>query len=342
MLRLPSSWTWDFWLAKDQETYHLFFLKASRALHDPDLRHWRATIGHAVSDDLRSWTEVADALVPTDAPATDDLATWTGSVIRDDAGCWWMFYTGVDRESGGQVQRIHAATSTDLMTWRKRPNLVIGVDDRWYETLAADNWQDEAFRDPWVFRTTPDGPWHMLITARAHHGAQYDRGIVGHATSPDLDYWELQPPLSQPDAGFGQLEVLQVEEVDGRWVMLFSCLHTEMSQQRRNAGQKGGVWSVPIDSPTGPFDLTRARRLTTEAAYSGRLVKDPSNRWVMLAFHHVDDSGSFVGEIADPVAVEWNANSTGLQLVNAPATWVPKEHEDSTGAVHSSEVNTRA
>ena len=30
-------------------TYHLFFLKASRALHDPDRRHWRATIGHATA-----------------------------------------------------------------------------------------------------------------------------------------------------------------------------------------------------------------------------------------------------------------------------------------------------
>ncbi len=69
VLRLPASWTWDFWLAKDQDTYHLFFLKASRALRDPDRRHWRATVGHAVSDDLRTWTEVADALVPSDAPA---------------------------------------------------------------------------------------------------------------------------------------------------------------------------------------------------------------------------------------------------------------------------------
>ena len=36
MFRLPDSWVWDFWLAKDQDTYHLFFLYASRALHDPD------------------------------------------------------------------------------------------------------------------------------------------------------------------------------------------------------------------------------------------------------------------------------------------------------------------
>lgn len=332
MLRLPASWTWDFWLAQDQGTYHLFFLKASRALHDPDRRHWRATVGHAVSVDLRSWTEVADALVPSDSPATDDLATWTGSVVQDDTDRWWMFYTGVDREGRGQVQRIRAATSTDLMTWRKRPGIVLESDPRWYEKLADDNWQDEAFRDPWVFRETPDGPWHMLITARARTGSKYHRGIVGHATSPDLERWTLGSPLSRPDAGFGQLEVLQIEEVDGRRVLLFSCLHTEMSHERRTTGQLGGVWSVPIDAPTGPFDITKARRLTTEAAYSGRLVKDPSGRWVMLAFRHIDAHGSFVGEIADPVPVAWNADGTALRLVDPPAEWVPEEHEAVVGA----------
>jgi sucrose-6-phosphate hydrolase SacC (GH32 family) len=332
LLRLPASWTWDFWLAQDQGTYHLFFLKASRALHDPDRRHWRATIGHAVSDDLRSWTEVADALVPSDSPATDDLATWTGSVVRDDTGRWWMFYTGVDRDGRGQIQRIRAATSTDLMTWHKHPGLVLESDPRWYEKLADDNWQDEAFRDPWVFRETPDGPWHMLITARARTGPQYDRGIVGHATSPDLERWALGSPLSRPDAGFGQLEVLQIEEVDGRRVLLFSCLHTEMSHERRTAGQLGGVWSVPIDEATGPFDITKARRLTTEAVYSGRLIRDPSGRSVILAFRHVDSSGSFVGEITDPVPVAWDADGTALRLIEAPADWVPEEHQVVTGA----------
>ena len=167
----------------------------------------------------------------------------------------------------------------------------------------------------------------MLITARARTGPQYDRGIVGHATSPDLENWELKSPLSQPDAGFGQLEVLQVEEVNGRPVMLFSCLHTEMSQERRTAGQLGGVWSVPIDQVTGPFDITKAQRLTTEAAYSGRLVKDPTGRWVMLAFRHIDDGGSFVGEIADPVPVVWNEDGTALRLVDPPAEWIPDEHD---------------
>ena len=37
---------------------------------------------------------MADALVRRDPPAFDDLATWTGSVIRDQDDRWYLFYTG--------------------------------------------------------------------------------------------------------------------------------------------------------------------------------------------------------------------------------------------------------
>ena len=80
--RLPDHWVWDSWLADDGENYHLFFLRASRALIDPDKRHHRASIGHAVSPNLEEWTLLPDALTADDTPAWDDLATWTGSVVR--------------------------------------------------------------------------------------------------------------------------------------------------------------------------------------------------------------------------------------------------------------------
>ena len=94
MFDLPGSWVWDFWFADDGDRYHLFFLYASRALRDPDARHYRASIGHAVSTDLVEWTQVSDALVRSDAPSFDDLATWTGSVVRHPDGTWFLFYTG--------------------------------------------------------------------------------------------------------------------------------------------------------------------------------------------------------------------------------------------------------
>ncbi len=98
MFRLPDSWVWDFWLAEDGDTYHLFFLYASRALHDPDRRHLRA--GHRARHlhrpgrtGNRSPTHSCTA-----TPASfDQTATWTGSVIKGPGGDWFMFYTGTTR-----------------------------------------------------------------------------------------------------------------------------------------------------------------------------------------------------------------------------------------------------
>lgn len=294
---------WDFWFADDGEQHHLFFLYASRALPEPDARHYRASIGHAVSDDLVHWTRVADAVVRSDAPAWDDLATWTGSVVQHPDGTWFLFYTGATLTPAGNVQRIGYATSPDLMTWRKAPeNPVLQADARWYETLADGQWHDEAFRDPWVL-PDPDGDgWHMLITARGRTGPADDRGVVGHAWSPDLRTWELRPPLTEPGQGFGQLEVTQAEVVDGGPVLLFSCLAQDMAAGRAK-GTTGGVWAAPAASVLGPFDVAEAQQLTDHSLYSGKLVRRRDGQWVLLAFHHDDPDGSFVGSISDPMPV---------------------------------------
>ncbi|WP_051733071.1 glycoside hydrolase family 68 protein [Kitasatospora phosalacinea] len=309
MFALPDSWVWDFWFADDGEQYHLFFLYASRALHDPEARHYRASIGHAVSTDLTHWTRVQDALVRADAPAFDDLATWTGSVVRHPDGTWFLFYTGSTRAPGGKnIQRIGYATSHDLMTWHKSDTPPLGADPRWYETLQQQQWHDEAFRDPWVFADPAGDGWHMLITARAPHGPAFERGVVGHAVSADLRHWEVRPPLSAPVArGFGQLEVTQTEIVDGRPVLLFSCLAEHASDSRRATGTRGGIWAAPAQSLLGPFDIDAAEQVTDDRFYSGKLIRRRSDdRWILMAFHHTGPDDGFVGSISDPMPVAWD------------------------------------
>src|SRR5438477_10851503 len=110
-LRLPDKWVWDFWLARDTR-HHVFYLQAPRSLGRSELRHHSASIGHAVSRDLRAWEVLPDALHPGPAGSWDDLATWTGSVV-EHAGCWQMLYTGINRSERGLIQRIGLATSDD-------------------------------------------------------------------------------------------------------------------------------------------------------------------------------------------------------------------------------------
>ncbi|WP_328995522.1 hypothetical protein OG394_12925 [Kribbella sp. NBC_01245] len=315
MLELPDSWVWDFWFAQDGDQYHLFFLYASRALHDPDLRHGRAAVGHAVSDDLRHWTRLADALVHGDAGDFDETATWTGSVVRGPDERWYMFYTGGSNRSGAMIQTIGLATSDDLINWHKHSgNPLVRADPRWYEKYDGVSWFDEAWRDPWVY-ADPDGDgWHMLITARAGRGPTDDRGVVGHARSADLLHWDVQPPLSEPGAGFGHLEVFQVEQIDGRVVLLFNCLRPEVAAWRKGSAASGGVWSLVADSLTGPFDIAKATPLTDNSLYVGRLIRDPSGAWVLLAFHNEGATG-FVGAISDPLPITLTPN--GLTLVGS-------------------------
>jgi len=306
VLRLADSWAWDFWLADDGRTFHLFFLKAPRALRDPDLRHVNVTIGHATSVDLIDWAEAADVLAPSPHPAFDDVATWTGSVTRAPDGSWVMFYTGCSGNGTDVKQRIGLATSADLYDWHKDPaSPVLQSDGRWYEQAGPG--QDEAWRDPWVFADPAGDGWHMLITARANRGAAGQRGVIGHARSPDLMRWRAQPPLSQPGLGFWHLEVQQVEVVEGRPVLVFSCLPGQAAGDRR-----GGVWSAPGESVLGPFDLSQATPVTSEHLYSGRLIRDRAGQWVMLAFRDRDAQGSFGGEITDPIPVHWAADGAGL------------------------------
>lgn len=296
MFELPDSWTWDFWLADTGTEYHLFFLFASRALGEESRRHRRASIGHAVSTDLITWTRVADALVRSDPPNADDVATWTGSVVRADDGQWWLFFTACSDDPVPTTQRVMVATSTDLMQWTKSSEVVASADRRWYATGA--NGPDESFRDPWVFKS--DGQWHMLLTARAPSGEATETGIVGHATSPDLLHWEVQPPLTDPGHGFGQLEVTQVVEIDGRWLLLFSCLRAELASWRHDTDLTGGVWMAEADGPLGPFHLENARRLTDDSLYAGRVIQDRRGDWQFLAFENYR-GGEFVGRLADPL-----------------------------------------
>jgi beta-fructofuranosidase len=315
VLRLTDAWTWDFWLADDGNLYHLYFLKAPRDIGDPELRHCNVTIGHGISSDLVHWTIAADALTPAPSPAFDDIATWTGSIVRVGEGTWFMFYTGVGSAERGPRQRIGLATSTDLYHWRRHPaSPVLAADRRWYEELPDVRWADEAWRDPWVI-PDPDGDgWHMLVTARARHGPADQRGVIGYARSPDLVHWHARPPLSEAGKGFGHLEVPQTEIVSGRAVLVFSCQAKQLSTQHQAAGTGGGIWNVPCPSLAGPFDPAKAVRISDESLYSGRLVRNRAGQWVMLAFRNLGPDGSFVGELTDPMPVGWAADGSTLEF----------------------------
>ncbi len=302
MLKLQDSWIWDSWYTFDGEYHHAFYLRASRALGNPDRRHRHPFIGHAISKDLKNWQVCADAIAISDSPAFDSWTTWTGSVIRDDSGKWWMFYTGTSREDSGDEQRIGAATSDDLFTWTKISNrAMVEADPVEYEMLDYNKWHDQAWRDPWVFKGD-DAEWHMLITARANIGDKFSRGVAGHAVSEDLLNWKVLPPLTKPDGGFGQMEVFQVEEIDGVATLLWCSGPNELTPELRAKHPYGGMFSVTGESKLGPFNIQDAVWFPHKSLYAARVVQH-EGKWFMLGFINEVD-GEFVGEICDPIEVK--------------------------------------
>jgi beta-fructofuranosidase len=300
---LPDHWVWDFWLADDGTTYHLFYLHAPHALGNPDLRHRNARIGHATSSDLIAWQDHG-RIFDVGAPGSfDDTATWTGSVVRGPDGRWRLYYTGSrfrSPTSNANIETIGMAVSDDLFNWQKLPGPIAVADAGNYETLGSSAWPEEAFRDPWVF-LGEDGQWHMLVTARANHGEVTERGVVGHAISPDMENWQVRPPLSAINAGFAHIEVPQIVEVEGTLHLIFCCDSPKLSG--RLAGQKGGIWSVAVASPLGPYAIDRATLLAPEELYAGRIAFDRGGHAMLLAFNNTQAGGVFAGSISDPMPI---------------------------------------
>lgn len=298
MLALVDCWIWDSWYTFDGEYHHAFYLKASRALGDPNRRHRHPAVGHARSRDLYTWEELPDALAIADAPAFDDWTTWTGSVVKDDSGTWWMFYTGTSHGDDGLVQRIGSATSNDLMTWVKQRSPLIEADPEHYELLGESTWDDQAWRDPFVFRTNDQ--WQMLITARSNQGSPDSRGVVGRATSSDLHEWKVQAPLATNE-DFGQLEVLQVAEIDGVPTLLWCCEYPQLSERGKKRFGRGGMFSATGESMLGPFDMAHATRFDHDSIYAARTIQH-EGAWFLMGFRNMEN-GQFIGELTDPIPV---------------------------------------
>jgi len=311
---LQDSWVWDFWLADDGTSYHLYYLHAPKSLGDPELRHRNARIGHATSPDLVAWVSHGVVLQPDDPDAFDASSTWTGSVLQGPDGVWRMFYTGARFYPTHNIEAIGVATSTDLHRWTKHPEAVISADPRWYEKYGDSAWPEEAWRDPWVFADPGGNGWHMLITARANTGDVDNRGVIGYAFSSDLETWEVRPPLSRPGAGFAHLEVPQITVMDNRTLLLFSCGVDRMAAAKAKGFGGGGIWSLEVPLATGPYDVGAATVATTAPLYSGRLVQDRAGHWMMLACHDANSDGSFDGRISDPIPVRLDPESGALSI----------------------------
>ncbi len=251
--------------------YHLFFQ------HVPDSLTWqpRLSWGHAVSTDLRTWTELPAAI----GPDADDTGCWSGCVADGR-----IFYTAVSGHDPDrhQVARIRSATPLDSgwVAWRKHDlDLDVPAGLR-------------VFRDPFVLR---DGAgWRMLVGAGLAGGAGEGDGAVVSFTSSDLERWDYAGVLarrsSEDRSGSwtgSAWECPQLVEVDGRWALLVSVWSGGSTHHLAYAFGRWegprfvpGAWRTLADGP--PYAATTFRdahdRLVTMCWLRG--VEDRDAGWV--------------------------------------------------------------
>jgi len=292
---------WDFWIIRHREKYHLYYLQAPRNLSDPEDRHAQATVGHAVSPDLRSWSYQGTALTPGPPGGWDDRAIWTGSVISE-GDRFLMLYTGTCRSEGGRIQRIGLATSTDLRRWHKFPaNPVIESEPATYEDESASPFRERAWRDPYLVRQ--QGSYCAYITSRVRNGPLDGRGCIALARSPDAHRWKVLPPVYAPGM-FGQMEIPQLIQLQGRYFLLFGVelgWHAHSGEVPKTTGT---YYANSHDPERG---YTEPRLLLGDVHgqhYGTKLVEGPDNTWYILSWLRHGPRGDFVGGLSDPQPVE--------------------------------------
>lgn len=244
--RHPGRQVWDFSIVRADGSYHIYYHTIPEAA--PGAANGD-TIWHATSPDLAHWSVQGPVLVTAAAEAWEQGALWAPAVARDeDNGRWVMLYTGVDARMN---QVIGLAESPDLSTWtRLGPGPAIAPDTTAYIWSAAAEWSD--FRDPYLWRD--GGMWHVLVTARQTIAGSA-RGVLFHASSPDLVAWtDLGPIFTNDGTQPGRVLESSQYRVIGNWHhLLFGEFDTN---------------GVTILSAASPAGWTMATRRMLDGGYA--------------------------------------------------------------------------
>jgi beta-fructofuranosidase len=253
--RPAGAWVGDVIPWESDGTFYLFYLYERRD------GGGSGTPWHLVSTrDFVTYTDHGEALAAGGADAVDHNA-YTGSVVRDDDGLLYAFYTGQNPRrlgpDGRPLQVVTWATSTgDLTQWTKTAAPILE---------APPGYEPGDWRDPFVFRDEDSGVWRMLLAARREGVPERRSGVVAQCVSNDLVHWAPAEPLWDP-ARYLTQECPEVFHWNGWWYLVYSEFTDAFVTRYRMARSLDGPWLAPrLDSLDG-----RAYYAAKSAARDGR------------------------------------------------------------------------
>jgi hypothetical protein len=251
LLPLPTIQPKDFafvlggWTPTGTWLFHLFYTRQNQLINAAQPESSSLNLGHAVSNDLLDWpmAEVDTLSFRIRKGMFDNGHVWAPYIVKRGL-TYNMFYTGVDTLGN---QAIGLATSTDLVTWTRRPEPVFhaGHLSQWAIPKGPQGTDPAQLRDPFVM-PDPDNPgsWLMyFVTIPANHP---DGQIVGFARSNGaFTQWSNDAPLYATlhlidTTSYGDVESPTVFRYQGRWWLFYGVREIRP------------VWA--ISHPTSPTD----------------------------------------------------------------------------------------
>ncbi|MDO8563598.1 MAG: glycoside hydrolase family 68 protein [Nanoarchaeota archaeon] len=299
---------WDSWFIKERNTYHSFYLQCTRT-ENPEERHDNhVSIGHAFSDDLINWKETETALEPGEKGEWDDLALWTGSVIKKD-NRHYMFYTGRQNKKGeNQIQKIGMAFSDDLINWTKfAENPVLKADLRYYDMNNNLNGlgKKPIWRDPYVFKDSRLGKYFMTISARVRGARREYNACIALAESEDLIEWKIHKPILSPGI-YDEMETSQMVYCEGHYYLFFGvgCPENYSPDLANKIGVHTGLHCYYSKNLKGPYKPVNGNGIVLDNAldiYDIRLIAKSGNSFSALGWlNNNPSSGNFLGVMSSP------------------------------------------
>jgi predicted GH43/DUF377 family glycosyl hydrolase len=135
-------------------------------------------IGHATSDDLRTWERdpANPVFTPRDPPAWDSQAVEDPTVLVRDGSAHMLYAATAQRDP--KSNSLGHAASPDGRTWTRNPDAPV------LEPRNSGSWEGRSVQNPGA--TVVDGTIHLV-----YGGSGQDESWqgVGHATSADLIRW---------------------------------------------------------------------------------------------------------------------------------------------------------
>lgn len=178
-------------------------------------------------------------VLPSGGRADGDFDCYTGSVLADDDDRLHLFYTGHNPDihtDVGDLQVVcHATSDGDPARWTKHPEWSFGA----IEGYAPEDW-----RDPFVFRVSPDRPWQMLLAARRADAPLRRSGIVARLVSDDLVTWRAAEPAWDPRRFITQ-ECPDVFRWGDWWYLVYSEFSDTFQTRYRISESPDGPWRAP-------------------------------------------------------------------------------------------------